>query len=357
MKPFRYSRVDVVGCRDGASSAEPALKFVVIVPMQKTFNLYNGSHTRLAAWSDLGVPIKVVCVADVNAGTIRKLDASTRYCVDLCGCSILAIAQLWRNTRHLRPVAFLQDSGVRYWASAFAFRAGRQRKIDLRCLVNLARCTARELAAGILFRRIGYISQADCRYSVIRASVVSTTRAMTMTTRADEGDLRRTLSKVCIFGNFDYPPNRDGVFSLFRSTFFVGTLINNGITVTLNGIGSEAVARQLHQLAPNVVDCVNSGPFATHEDLLQDKDAVICPAMYGAGVKNKIIEATGHRVPCFFWQGFRSEYSYDARLAIPFRDPVDLAKKLAMVSRIAASSFGQRRELWKGQVELLEFFE
>ncbi|OYU00738.1 MAG: hypothetical protein CFE36_14365 [Sphingomonadaceae bacterium PASS1] len=111
------------------------------------------------------------------------------------------------------------------------------------------------------------------------------------------------------------------------------------IKVILLGRGSLEFIFQLKPALQKHVDERRSGPFNELTEALSTVDITISPALFGAGVKNKVLEANNAEKLCLASRECAGEYGYDETLTIYFQDGRHLAQKINSLN-VALKEFG-----------------
>ncbi len=285
----------------------------------------------MSAWT-LAVPSLEVIARDTANPTLYA--SSVRVCCDLCGDNAHKIIREWWRWRRHRPIAFMQDSQARFHADQFRFRWSMR---DVRApisLLNFIRGLVRELLARMLFAKVGYISHKDAAYVLPKGTAVDVllpqlTACMTLKEPAPAAS-----PLIGVLGNFLYSPNSDGLKALLNHRRFGHTLQRNGLKLALLGIGSMELLRSLPIAPRSLISEADSGPFADLHDVAQPFPFFISPAMYGAGIKNKLLELAALKKPCFAWHGFRGEHGYDDDYTYYFDSIDQLATHIELLSRL-----------------------
>ena len=288
-------------------------------------DLTNGAVSRMLAWKSIIPSLRFVDLAQVEAA--HKGDICI---VDLTGEKLPTCIRAWQTWRDWEPVCFLQDSQVRYQLSGFA-NASRW-GTRLRFAFNALRGLVREAFCYIAFRRIGYVSTSDFLVSWKTYEI----RALSSTLAAARTNLPRNvrIRYLRMVGNFSYGPNRDGLIQILDQPIFRDILEQHGLKVILSGRGAKAMAVRLPE---HLVERSLSGRFSDITDLHRPDQLLICPALYGSGVKNKIIEGQAIGNFTLAWRGFANEYPYSPDWTDYFDDVPDLAAYIDFICDYTAS--------------------
>ncbi|MGA8891067.1 MAG: hypothetical protein WB493_05825 [Anaeromyxobacteraceae bacterium] len=293
----------------------------------------NGARKRLDAWRTLLPGLQVVPSDAPPPGGWPGGDA--RFCVDLTGAKAPEIVRAWRNFRSRRPAVFVQDSQARFFWTELRFHFGRRDFIRaLKASLSLARGASREYLCRLLFREVGYISEEDAGFLWPPGLPVVAIPAMIVDAPPAEASPVHCMRTLGVIANFAYSPNADGTRALLASRVLGDCMRRNGLKCRLLGHGATEFLASLPAEAAELVDQRGSGPFADVQEVIKEVDAVVSPAMYGSGVKNKILEAAAAGKLCFVWNGFRSEYAYDPELTLYFGGATDLARLLDRVRAV-----------------------
>jgi hypothetical protein len=311
----------------------------------------NGASSRLAAWRTVLPEIIIArSPSDLPQGHGECL-----LCVDLTGANFTTILGSWRNLRRFKPVAYLQDSQARYFASQIMFRVKSGNPSIFLSMINYVRGYSREFATKILFRKVGYISEVDASYVWKKSHTLTVLGPMLNVTK-----LGRPIKQIMTIGmiaNFQYPPNLDGVAFLLNSNVFLSFLKTNKIQIRLIGHKSSQLAGILKNKFGDVVDSENSMPFSDLSSALSTVDLTINPAHYGAGVKNKIIESTNEGILSLSYCGVRSEFPYSYPLVHYYDNPAQLTQKLQELCDECRLSPGTRGGIYLLRTYMRDFFK
>lgn len=290
-------------------------------------DLKNGAVSRMLAWKSLINSVRFVDVA--NVGIKDEFD----FCIiDLTGERLVTCVRAWRNWRHRKPVCFLQDSQVRYNLSGFA--AARGWLARSKFVVNGVRGLIREAFCYVAFRRIGYVSSAD----FLIAWKSHELRALASTIRVAKENIPPNLriSYLRMIGNYSYGPNRDGIVRMLEEPAFCEVLTRLGLKVILSGHLAESIADVLDG---KFVEKSLCGQFEELADIARPDQILICPAFYGSGIKNKIVEGQVINNFTLAWRGFAKEFPYSPDLTDYFDDVVDLSAYISFIcTRIASDT-------------------
>lgn len=306
-----------------------SLKFVLVTKKAVPEDDGNGCATRIRAWLKLLPEMQVLTLEQANALGSEEM-ANSLVCCDITGMSSTDIVKIWRSMRAYRPVAFAQDSQTRFYVTQlFAFVRSNRWKI-IRPVINIIRGGAREILARYLFGQVGYISHIDAR-TLRRAGHVVPVTLVGVQSAEGIGIRQSNQPEVCIFGNFNYSPNRHGIEDLFATSEWRGEnrLFQNKTAII--GFGADLVLQKLAENLVHSIDLSRSGPAIQIFEALEPFDIVVLPAGYGSGVKNKVIEVSQLGKLVFCWSGFRGEYGYDERFTIFFDTYRDLIRRLDMI--------------------------
>lgn len=290
-----------------------------------TRDLTNGAVSRMLAWETIIPSLRFVDLAHADAAHEGDI-----CIVDLTGEKLPTCIRAWQIWRDRDPVCFLQDSQVRYQLSGLAKASGWGAR--LRFAVNALRGLVREAFCYLAFRRIGYVSMADFLVGWKSYEI----RALASTLAAARTNLPRDvrISHLRMVGNFSYGPNRDGLIQILNEPAVRKVLERHGLKVILSGSGAEALAASLPE---HLVERSLSGRFGELTDLYRPDQLLICPALYGSGVKNKIIEGQVIGNFTLAWRGFAREFPYSPDWTDYFDDLPDLAAYIDFICDHTAS--------------------
>lgn len=290
----------------------------------------NGIVARLEGWRTLLPNLDVV---DLFAKT-PDIGPSDQLIVDLTGEKLSTCVAAWKRWRRYGPACFLQDSQIRYHGTGFLGGAGLKRR--LKFLVDTARGLIRELFCHGAFRSVGYVSPRDRLFGVFGHDV-RWMQASTVLSAGRGAFAAEPLRYLRMIGNFGYMPNEDGALRILHDPSIGAVMRRYGLKLILSGVRGI----ELGKLLPaDLVELELSGPFKHLADLQRPDQLLICPSLYGSGIKNKILE--GQIVGSFslVWHAFSKEFPYPPDWTDYFHSMQDLAGRIGFTCARLSSASG-----------------
>lgn len=281
----------------------------------------NGIVARLEGWRALLPKLDVV---DLLGGVV-DLGRDDQLIVDLTGEKLGTCIAAWRKWRRYRPACFLQDSQVRYHGSGFLAGGGLVKR--LKFLVDVARGLVRQLFCHGVFRSVGYISPKDRLFGKLGHDV-RWMRASAQLIAHNKAVAAAPVRYLRMIGNFGYGPNRDGALRILHDRSIQTVMRHHGLKLILSGV--EAI-EFLDLLPADLVDWELSGSFSRLADLRRPDQLLICPSMYGSGIKNKVLEGAIVGSLSLVWHRFSTEFPYPAEWTDYFDSMKDLARRIGFI--------------------------
>lgn len=280
----------------------------------------NGLITRLSSWQQTLFAIEILHISEKN--NFRKTEdfKENRIIVDLTGENLISIIKAAWGFRGRNAICFRQDSQFRYFLGQFRVKLNLA---TIKTAVNIFRAFTRELAAATLFSKAGYVTKRDfliCSRSFEFALLQSSLNYA----KCKSPRIPDTISSICVVANFQYGPNVDGLRELLHSNALTKTLLRHNIKLIFKGNRAKTFADSLEKCQRGVVDIEACSGFDSWEDIQSPNQIYLAPAMYGSGIKNKIIEAQLHDGICFAWKGFENEFAYDPFSVAYYKNAFDL---------------------------------
>lgn len=317
----------------------------------------NGAFTRLNSWIKVIEDINISKNKNDNIKIPQDKNIRSYFCLDLTGEKLPEILKLWKIYRSLKPTAFLQDSGTRYWISYFKYNIKISIKLNLKIIINILRSLLREIVVRILFRKVGYISNIDSNYLIKGGYCVGITKPLIDSWNSIV-DLNKnsSITNIALYGNFEYKPNLDSICRILNNEKFIEVIRENNINLIIKGKSSVKIYCHLNNKIISHVNQKDSGEFENIQEVMISADIIILPTMYGSGIKNRAIESSNAQKPYFIWDGFKNEYPYDQTFSMFYKNESDLADKIKMLLDYQKDFGPQPSYKWKSQLELLNLF-
>lgn len=104
--------------------------------------------------------------------------------------------------------------------------------------------------------------------------------------------IERESATILFVGNYEYPPNHDAALILATEIF---PQIQAAVPEAHLQLVGNAPSQQLQTLASDTIDITGRVPSV--QDYLARATIFLCPLRYGAGMKNKVLEALAMGIP------------------------------------------------------------
>ena len=260
-----------------------------IITNKKIFNKSNGHSYRLISMTEISSSLRLFNLEDAG-----DMENKNKIIVDIPGVSFLQLLRL-RKFGNIDYV-FLQDSlGVFFLNKlVFLFTAENISFLFIKTLFLFVKYGINEFLICVFFKKIGLVSKSDYlfekmfrnKYFLVENGINQECFGLYHKKPNSE------FINFFFWGNLSYPPNFDSILFFLKKYWggikkeFPNALFN------IYGVNND----KLKLIVQNYNGVILKGKFNNYSELLEN-DIFINLVEYGAGMKNKTLEAVACNIP------------------------------------------------------------
>ncbi len=239
----------------------------------------------------------IVCLVNIDQPIF--FSSENYFIIDIPGLSFIKYYKLLKSLGIHHKNLFMQDSFFRYSVNKFLVYVKNRYGLKeiFKSLYHIFYAFLNELFISVYFKKIGYVSTDDFflpiffkrKYFVVKNGVDS------FNSINKQKNINRKRIKLFFWGNIMYAPNKDSLIIFVRNYW-------NDLQKKFSNIELHIYGKYDSDLLDELENCnANNifleGRFDTHESLFENNDIFINFIQYGAGIKNKTLEALAYGVP------------------------------------------------------------